>query len=206
MRKESINFTGQRIGQCLVLGPVPKLPHHYQQVWRLLCDCGNECEKVEQQLKKPSPTTRCKACFAQAVSAQKRRHGETKNYLFQVWENMNRRCYDPGYVSSKSYGGRVFVFDAWRKDYVAFATWIRENIGERPSDRYSLDRKDNDGHYEPGNLRWATAKQQALNRRSWTWADDTPKRREIDDRKRAKALMPPAGRGRPRKPYIDPVI
>ena len=193
-----IDYTGQRIGQCVVLGKIPRQPEHYQQVWRLLCDCGNECEKVQAQLKRPSPTTRCPACYARAAGDASRVHGETNTYLFRLWEAMNRRCYDRGVTNYKNWGGRgITVHPAWRKDYLTFAMWIRANIGERPSAKFSLDRRDNDGNYEPGNVRWATAKMQRANTRKW--ADDTPKRLQMKELAAQLAVGPRRPVGRPKR-------
>lgn len=209
MKSLKKDFTGQHLGQCTVLGPLPKQPHHYCRFWLLRCDCGNECEKAEVQLKKPSPTMSCKACAARATSRRTRKHGETGTYMFRLWENMNRRCYDQGFRSYRNWGGRgISVCEAWRRDYLAFATWIRANLGERPSPKYSLDRRDNDGNYEPGNVRWATAKMQADNRRGWGL--DAPGELIRDmrrwQRETARVSAPPSKRGRPRKPYRDPLI
>jgi hypothetical protein len=55
---------------------------------------------------------------------------------------------------------------AWIDDYVAFRDYILEHLGPKPSSKHSIDRIENDGNYEPGNLRWATADEQARNRGS----------------------------------------
>lgn len=193
-----VDYTGQRIGQCVVLGLVIKRPGHYQRMWRLLCDCGNECEKPQQQLKRPGKFTRCAACYARAAGDASRVHGESKGYLFRAWDNMRRRCYDPGSSNYKCWGGRgISVFATWREDYVAFAAWIRQNIGERPTPHYSLDRIHNDKDYEPGNLRWASPKMQANNRRPW--AADAPSRLRAAALAAQVAIGPRRPVGRPRK-------
>lgn len=69
------------------------------------------------------------------------------------------RCTNPRHRAWKDYGGRGVEFR-----FRSFRQFIRL-LGPRPSRRHSLDRIDNDGHYEPGNVRWATPRQQARNRR-----------------------------------------
>ena len=72
------------------------------------------------------------------------------------------RCTNPNDNAYHNYGGRGIRFQ-----FLSFAEFFKE-VGERPSSRYSLDRyPNNDGHYEKGNLRWATRKQQNRNKRPY---------------------------------------
>jgi len=74
---------------------------------------------------------------------------------------MLQRCTNPKHISWHYYGERgVTVCNRWR-DFTVFLT----DMGDRPSPHHSLDRIDNDGNYEPGNVRWATRIQQGKNRR-----------------------------------------
>lgn len=77
---------------------------------------------------------------------------------------MLRRCEDPRFATYRYYGGRgIAVCERWH-DFEAFYADIKQLLGPCPP-RMSMDRIDNDGNYEPGNVRWATADQQAQNRR-----------------------------------------
>lgn len=87
----------------------------------------------------------------------------TRTAEYQAWRGMKRRCYAKSYIGYQIYGGRgIRVSPKWRHDFAAF---FRE-VGLRPSSEHSLDRIDVNGHYEPGNVRWATKQQQGNNRRN----------------------------------------
>ena len=77
-----------------------------------------------------------------------------------IWENMIRRCTNPDHQSYEYYGGRgISVCPEWIADFQAFF----DCVGERPSPQHTLDREDNTLGYMPGNVKWATKKEQSLN-------------------------------------------
>lgn len=80
----------------------------------------------------------------------------------RTWRGMIHRCNQPNDTSFKYYGGRgIKVCARWLESFDAFLA----DMGQKPGPEYSIDRINNDGDYEPGNCRWATASMQAFNRR-----------------------------------------
>jgi len=98
--------------------------------------------------------------------AQSHKHGHAGNGgmtpEYRAWANMKTRCYAPSYRGYHNYGGRgIRVADEWRNSFEAFYA----HVGPRPSAQHSIDRIDNGGNYEPGNVRWATRNEQQGNKR-----------------------------------------
>jgi hypothetical protein len=105
------------------------------------------------------------ATLAQRTLTTHGRAGGGGDPLYRLWRRINRRCYDPNSTQYRWYGARgISVWEPWRHDAGAFIAYIEQHLGPRPAGM-SLDREDNDGNYEPGNLRWATQYEQVHNSR-----------------------------------------
>lgn len=89
-------------------------------------------------------------------------HGKSKTAEYRTWSNMRHRCANPKTIGFADYGARgIVVCERWRNSFEAFLA----DIGPKPSPQHSIDRIDNDGDYEPGNVRWALMTEQAANRK-----------------------------------------
>lgn len=85
-----------------------------------------------------------------------------KTPLYRTWVSIKTRCFNPNAANYQYYGGRgITMCDEWRDSFEAFAL----AVGPKP-DGTSIDRIDNDGNYQPGNVRWATHSEQMRNRRT----------------------------------------
>lgn len=123
------------------------------------CDCGDV--RVYRLYSLRNGNTRSCGCLMEESGYHV--HGGSGLPEYVVWCSLRHRCSNPNDAGWKNYGGRgIKVCERWEKSFEAFL----EDMGRRPSDKHSIDRfPNNDGDYEPGNCRWATAKEQQRNTR-----------------------------------------
>lgn len=154
-----MDVTGQRFGRLLAVAISHK--RRRQIYWLCVCDCGTETTATGPHLR----TGRKASCgcikreHLVRLSSAKVTHGLTHTAEYGIWGGIIDRCNNPKNKNWPRYGGRgITVCARW----LHFENFLAD-MGARPDARLSIDRVDNDGHYAPGNCRWATAKEQRHN-------------------------------------------
>jgi len=129
------------------------------------CDCGTEREVLRSSL--TTGTSQSCGCLTRETTGKRRyKHGSGyDDYLYRLWRRIKVKCYQVTYYDYRYYGGRgIILYEPWH-EFTRFRDDLNQELGPRPGGA-TLDRMDNDGNYEPGNVQWATRAQQARNRRS----------------------------------------
>lgn len=124
--------------------------------WWCRCHCGTEAPVAAQKLVQ-GKRDRCKSCMDAQWFVRKERSYERAR-VFDTYMGAKSRCQNPKTSSWPDYGGRGIEFK-----FSSFDQFF-DHLGPKPP-RKSIDRIDNDGHYELGNVRWATQSEQARNTR-----------------------------------------
>lgn len=158
-------LVGKQFDRLFVIAELGMI-HGNQRQFLCVCDCAQQTIVSLKGLR--TRHTRSCGCLhpdviSAAAGSYNRRHGKVKSAEYKVHQGMLNRCYNPNVEGYPNYGGRgIEVCERWRN----FRNFIAD-MGPRPSAKHSLDRyPDQNGHYEPGNVRWATSAQQARNLRT----------------------------------------
>lgn len=158
-----INLTGQRFGRLRIMNRAPN--RGTKTFWNCTCECNNVREIWSYNLI-GGHTTSCGCKHKELVAAGTRRtHGKNNTKNHKLWTAIKQRCYNKDHPQYGYYGGSgIKVHVAWLNDFEVFEAYI-EAIVPKKKPGESLDRIENDKGYEPGNLKWSTAKEQSGNTR-----------------------------------------
>lgn len=156
-----MDLIGQKYGRLTV---VENKTIGYKYKWKCICDCGNETIVYHGHLRS-GHTNSCGCLNREAVINRQYKHGQSgyntsKEYM--TWLAMKSRCYNSNNISYKYYGERgIKICERWLNNFENFLT----DMGKAPTKDHSIDRINNDGNYEPSNVRWTLPIEQANNRR-----------------------------------------
>lgn len=161
MAHARIDISGQRFGALVVLYRDGRIGRH--AAWRCKCDCGVYVNVTGSWLRRGVK----KACGINGhswakICASKRGIADSKRPEHNVWERMIDRCTNEKHHKFESYGGRgITVCERW----MSFKSFFLD-MGSRPTPEHTIERKNNDGNYDPDNCVWATKKEQNRNKRN----------------------------------------
>ncbi len=157
---KKLDLVGHKYGLVTVLGEPRRCLGSFS--WKCRCDCGAEFTALAGNLR--SGKTKSCGCLRDKLAKDRIQHGHARKGAIstehKTWMAMIQRCTNPNNNRWRHYGARgISVCDRWLK----FENFLAD-MGLRPKG-LTLDRKNNDGNYEPGNCRWATASEQQRNKR-----------------------------------------
>jgi hypothetical protein len=157
-----ISLIGQRFGKLIVESHNSVKSLSGGTRWNCICDCGNKTTIASGNLTTGNSTS-CGCVRSKLLSERMSTHGMTGSPEHDIWRAMLSRCSNPNVINYERYGGRnITVCDRWLNSFENFYS----DMGTRPSPEHSIERKENDKGYEPGNCYWATKAEQANNKRN----------------------------------------
>ena len=170
MSPRLIDLTGQRYGRLRVLAIHPERIRYGKDkravaaLWHCRCDCGAERLVFGSNLRQGFSRS-CGCLIRDTTTKRSTKHGHARRgsvtRAYTCWVGMQQRCFNPNTKGYCNYGGRgITVCEYWRLDFQAFYADMLD-----PPPGLSIDRINNEGNYEPGNCRWATASVQVRNQR-----------------------------------------
>lgn len=162
-----IDLTGRVFGRLTVTAMLPKRSNHGQVKWAVTCSCG----EIRQVCGRDLRSGHTKSCGCYGLETRTKaltKHGwataANRRPEYRSWKHAKERCHNPRTKAWARYGGRgIAMCEEWRNSFEAFIA----HVGPKPSPKHSIDRINNDGNYEPGNVRWATPKEQVANQRRY---------------------------------------
>lgn len=122
-------------------------------VWRCRCECGTELN-VTRKCLRAGMVQSCGCLHRRNARARLLVHGLHGSKLYWIWVQLRQRCTNPNNSRYPRYGGRgILVCPQWREDFKQFCDWA---VAAGYVEGLTIDRKDNDGNYDPGNCQWLT--------------------------------------------------
>lgn len=152
-----IDLTGQKFGRLAVIQRAENGKGNNAR-FKCACDCGRETITLATHLRSGHSTS-CGCLAFEKMQEASIKHGMSKTPLHNIWKEMRARCERSSHARFSRYGGRgIKVFEAW-SDYQVFFEYVSPTYKRG----MQLDRINNDGNYEPGNVRWVDCSKNVRN-------------------------------------------
>jgi len=177
------NEIGNRYGRLVVIERRGQTKGR-QALWKCVCDCGIEVITQGASLRN-GHTSSCGCLQREETSKARKTHGMRFHPAYKVYLQARARCQNPKNKSFKNYGGRgiEFRFKTFEEFWGCLgSTWV---------EGLSIERGNNEGHYEAGNVKWATTYEQLRNQRSNIWIEFNGKSMVLADWSRELGISKP---------------
>lgn len=172
-------FIGRRFGRLVVIEY-----KNYKNTY-VECDCGNQKRVCAGSLSR-GLTTSCGCVRREMLGSRNRTHGMTGLREYSIWKNIKSRCFNKSNPRYERWGGRgITMCERWALSFTDFLA----DMGSCP-EKFSIDRINNDGNYEPGNCRWASPQEQANNTRRNIIVEHEGRRQNVSQWARELGLKP----------------
>ena len=173
MKPISTAMRGDVYGRLTVIRELPRVG--IKRLVECRCTCGNTIDVKVSDLR-TGDTKSCGCLFKEQLIQRNTKHEDCFSAEYCTWSQMIQRCTNLNNQDYACYGGRgVSVYKEWLESYSTFLA----DVGRKPSSKHTLDRIDNEKGYVPGNVRWATRKEQSRNKRNTAYAIYNGKRRKV---------------------------
>lgn len=168
------DYSGSVFNGCVFVREMPSVTSaggNKRRIATWRCSCGEMFTAAIGNV----TSGQVKSCGCKKVAstvARSTKHGHSAasgaTKLYRFWQSMKDRCLNPDSTNYKNYGGRgIMMHDPWQHSFDTFQAWFNRHFGlDDVPPNLSMDRRNNDGNYEPSNLRLASLIEQANNRRN----------------------------------------
>lgn len=162
------DFVPETFGRLTTIGPRLALPANKKghRRWFQVCQC--QCGALglwQIKLLRSGNTSSCGCLQKEMASIRQTKHGRSGSTEHSIWKGIIKRCKNENHTEYARYGGRgISVCPAWDNPSDGFQKFYAY-MGPKPTPKHEIDRyPDPNGNYEPGNVRWATRKEQNRNK------------------------------------------